>query len=100
MLARFYRFGWLVTLGCFVLLGYFAFHAFQGQRGYHHLEIVMGQVEKLASDLAKAKSQLAELESRVVLMRPEHVDPDMLEELAREQLELSRPNELIVRARQ
>jgi len=33
----------------------------------------------------------------VALMRPERVDPDMLEELARTELELSRRNELIVR---
>ena len=37
------------------------------------------------------------LEGKVALMRPESVDPDMLEELARSQLELARPNELIVR---
>jgi cell division protein FtsB len=83
MVRRMQRFDVLVTLGCLVLLSYFAWHAMKGPRGYDYLAQLDGEKKRL--------------EAKVALMRPEHVDPDMLEELARTQLELSRRNELIVR---
>ncbi len=97
MFKRLKRFDWLVTLGCLVLLGYFAWHAFEGPRGYEHLANLAANVEKLEGELTVAMVAKAGLEGKVSLMRPESVDPDMLEELARSQLELARPNELIVR---
>ena len=97
MLKRLKRFDWLVTLGCLVLLGYFAWHAFEGPRGYAHLAALSAGVEKLESELQVTMVAKSGLEGKVALMRPESVDPDMLEELARSQLELARPNELIVR---
>lgn len=36
------------------------------------------------------------LERRVLLMRPERADPDLLEEEARKTLNYSKPNEIIV----
>jgi cell division protein FtsB len=97
MLGRLQRFDWIVSLGCLALLGYFAWHALHGPRGFEHLEALNLKADKLSAELKTAQAEKTALELRVVLMRPESVDPDMLEELARDQLELARPNELIVR---
>ncbi|MCA0434147.1 MAG: septum formation initiator family protein [Proteobacteria bacterium] len=97
MLMRLRRFDWLVTLGCLALLGYFAWYAFEGPRGYQYLDALHQNKARLEAQLAESRSRQGVMEGKVVLMRPEHIDPDMLEELARTQLELSRPNELIVR---
>lgn len=97
MSLRLKRFDFLVTIGCLALLGYFAWHANKGPRGYAFLANLKAQSIQLANDLAAEETEKKRLESKVSLMRPEHVDPDMLEELARTELELSRRNELIVR---
>ena len=93
---RLRRFDWLVTLGCLALLGYFAWYAFEGPRGQPYLDGLRRKSARLEAQLAEMKDAKAALEGRVALMRPEHIDPDMLEELARTQLEMSRPHELIV----
>jgi cell division protein FtsB len=97
MVRRMQRFDVLVTLGCLVLLSYFAWHAMKGPRGYDYLAQLRGKSAEFVADLAQEDGEKKRLEAKVALMRPEHVDPDMLEELARTQLELSRRNELIVR---
>lgn len=97
MFRRMQRFDLLVTIGCLVLLSYFAWHANKGPRGYAFLQHLEAESTQLAADLADEQAEQKRLEAKVALMRPEAVDPDMLEELARTELEMSRRNELIVR---
>lgn len=97
MIRRLQRFDILVALGCLVLLSYFAWHAWKGPRGYSFLAALEVRAEALSGDLGIEEKERARLEAKVALMRPERVDPDMLEELARTQLELSRRNEVVVR---
>jgi cell division protein FtsB len=97
MIRRFQRFAFLVTVGCILLLSYFAWHAWKGPRGFAYLDGLHVAVSKLVADLAVEEGEVKRLEAKVALMRPEKVDPDMLEELARTQLEMSRRNELVVR---
>jgi len=87
----------LVTFGCLVLLGYFGWYANKGPRGFAFLEQLKAEQVQLAAELGGVEADRKRLEAKVKLMRPERVDPDMLEELARTELELSRRNELIVR---
>ncbi len=91
------RFDLLVSLGSLALLGYFAWHAWQGPRGFWYLAQLHATQAQFEQELAGEMDVLSGLESKVKLMRPESVDPDMLEELARTELEMSRRNELIVR---
>jgi cell division protein FtsB len=91
------RFDWPVTLGCLVLLAYMAVHAFYGNRGYQHLTNLGVANVELQQELNTLSQRRADLETKVSLLRPERVDPDLLEELAREQMELARPNDLIVK---
>ena len=83
MIRRMQRFDVLVTLGCLVLLSYFAWHATKGPRGYFFFAQLQAQSAGLAADLTGEETEQHRLEAKVALMRPERVVPDMLEELAR-----------------
>lgn len=83
-----------VLFACTV--GYFAYHAVQGERGilaYMHLQQELEQAKAVQGEL---DAQRAELEHRVELLRPDHLDPDMLEERAREVLNFAREDEVVV----
>ncbi len=78
------------------LVGYFAYHAVQGERGLHarvQLQKDLEQAEAIAHDLAAERRAM---ERRVALLRPDSLDPDMLEERARQVLNFTRENEAVV----
>ncbi|WP_241503796.1 FtsB family cell division protein [Ferruginivarius sediminum] len=78
------------------LVGYFVFHAVQGERGllaYLRLQQDLAQAKAVQSELA---AQRKEMEHRVSLLRPDSLDPDMLEEQARHVLNFARPNEVVI----
>ena len=97
-ILRFRRYDVLVSLGCIALLSSFAWYANKGPRGFAYrdgLEIKIAELEIANAGLAAERTAL---EKRVHLLRPEHIDRDMLEELARRDLRMVYPNELIVQA--
>jgi cell division protein FtsB len=97
-LFRFHRYDLLVSLGCLALLSSFAWYAFKGPRGYAYgvtLETTMAELTAENWNLAVEKQ---EMEKRVELLRPEHVDRDLLEEIAKTELGMAYPNELILKS--
>lgn len=97
-ILRFRRYDVLVSLGCIALLSSFAWYANKGPRGFAYrdgLEIKIAELEIANAGLAAERTAL---EKRVQLLRPEHIDRDMLEELARRDLRMVYSNELIVQA--
>ena len=90
------RFDFAVTVVCLSLLGYFGWHASVGPRGYAFHDRLLETADALQGDFATAQQQRIRLEHKVGLMRPESIDPDMLDELARGQLEVTAPNDLVV----
>ena len=79
------------------MLSYFAWHGLEGPRGYAYRDKLQIQLAKLTLENEELLKARLGLEAKVALMRPESVDPDMLDELARSQLQLAGPNELIVK---
>lgn len=77
---------------------YFGFHFVQGERGliawlrYHQ------QIDAAAAQLALVKGEREAIEHRVSLLRPERIDPDLLDERAREVLGLVRKDEAVIYA--
>lgn len=94
---RFRRYDLLVTLGCLVMLSSFAWYALKGPRGYAYGDELDEAIAELEAENLKLATERQGLEKRVRLMRPEHVDRDMLEQLARSELEMAYPNELVVK---
>lgn len=90
------RFDFIVTCVCFALLGYFAWHAWKGPGGYPYQTQLQARLAALDAKLEDIQATRLRLEQKVTLLRPESIDPDMLEELARSQLQLARPGDLVV----
>jgi cell division protein FtsB len=97
-ILRFRRYDILVSLGCIALLSSFAWYSNKGPRGYAYRDSLEQQIAELEKANADLGSEKLALEKRVQLLRPEHIDRDMLEELARRDLRMVYPNELIVQA--
>jgi cell division protein FtsB len=91
-----YRFDLVVMAACLVLLGYFAWHGFEGPRNFDHRDRLLAKAERLDVALAAVRAERTGLDSRVALMRPESIDPDMLDQLARDVLNYAKPTDLIV----
>jgi cell division protein FtsB len=91
-----YRFDLVVMAACLALLGYFAWHGFEGPRNFEHRNELLAKAERLDVALAAIRAESKALDARVALMRPESIDPDMLDELARDVLNYAKPTDLIV----
>lgn len=96
-LQRYPRFDLLVSLGCIALLGYFAWHAWYGPRGYGYIKGLQAELVALQAELDGEQARKDELEAKVMLMRPESVDADLLDELARRELNWAGRDDLLVR---
>lgn len=75
---------------------YFAYHTVQGDRGllaWWRLNQDIKQAEATLSQLEDARDNL---DHRVQLLRPDHLDADMLEERARLMLNMGRDDEIVV----
>lgn len=83
------------VLGAFVV-AYFAYHTVQGDRGLVALTHLQGEVAEAQRVLDQVRGERVELERRTTLLRPDSLDPDMLEERARTQLNQSHPDDLVI----
>jgi cell division protein FtsB len=77
------------------LVGYFGVNAYTGKYGLNARQELDQEIVSLTSELARLKRERAEGEQRVSLLRSESVDPDMLDERARFQLDYANPHDLV-----
>ena len=75
---------------------YFAYHTVEGDRGFLTWLSLKQELAQVQDAQGALRAQREELEARVSLLRPDNLDPDLLEERAREVLNYGRENELIV----
>jgi cell division protein FtsB len=83
-----------VLFACTV--GYFAYHAVQGERGLHAYVQLQQELEQAQAVQQELGAQRAELARRVALLRRDNLDTDLLEERAREVLNFTREDEVVV----
>lgn len=89
------RFDFVVTCVCCALLGYFGWHAYKGPRGFPYRDGLEVKVASLQNKYEAMQAQREKLEGKVSLLRPESIDPDLLDELARGNLELAKPTDVV-----
>jgi cell division protein FtsB len=77
------------------LVGYFGVNAYTGRYGLNARQELDQEIIALTSELARLKQERAEGEQRVSLLRSDKVDPDMLDERARYQLDYVNPHDLV-----
>jgi cell division protein FtsB len=86
----------VVSFFCLLLYAYFSWHYYYGSRNLAVLGRTENKVLELRAELKKEIDTRQRLESKVALLRPEHIDPDLLDEVARRILDYGSPNELSV----
>jgi cell division protein FtsB len=77
------------------LIGYFGVNAYTGKYGLNAQQELGHEIVALTAELAKIKQERVYLEQRVSLLRSGNLDPDMLDERARVQLEYAHPRDLV-----
>ena len=82
------------------IVGYFLYHTVEGDRGWVAQMRLQGEVQKAEEKLLHLQKDHEALDHRVKLMRPESLDPDLLDEQARKTLNYSKPDEVIILAPQ
>jgi cell division protein FtsB len=91
------KFDVIVMAVCLTLLGYFGWHVYYGPRSFDHRDELQAKATRLNEKLAQIREERGGLERKVSLMRPQSIDPDMLDELARSTLDYGKPGDLIVK---
>ena len=79
-----------------LMVAYFWFHAYSGNRGLRAKEAIGAQMTALSAELAQLKAERAQWDKRIELLRSDKIDPDMLDEQARALLHYVHPNELVL----
>jgi cell division protein FtsB len=89
----------LYTIAALVI-GYFGVNAYTGNHGLRAKQDLDQQIAQLTSELNALKSARTSWERRVALLKPESIDPDMLDERARTLLDYADPRDLTLRIKQ
>lgn len=81
------------------VFSYFAYHVTQGERGIIAWWQISHELEESQATLNILTAERRSVELQVVLLRPQNLDPDMLEERARVMLNFGHPDDrmLIIR---
>jgi cell division protein FtsB len=90
----------LTVLGLYamaaLMIGYFWFHAYSGNRGLRARQDIDAQMAELNAELDRLKAERGQWEKRVALLRPDRIDPDMLDERARALLDYAHPHDAVM----
>ena len=89
----------LYTIAALVI-GYFGVNAYTGDHGLRAKQDLDQQIAQLTSELDALRSERSTWERRVALLRPESIDPDMLDERARALLDYADPRDITLRIKQ
>jgi len=77
------------------IIGYFGVNAYTGKYGLNARQDLDQEIIALTAELVRLQKERAEGEQRVSLLRSDRVDPDMLDERVRYQLDYAHPRELV-----
>jgi cell division protein FtsB len=86
----------IAPLATMMILGYFGFHAFNGQYGIRaHLamELRMAELEKKLEERTAVRNQL---EARVAMLNDGTMEKDMVDQYVRSQLNMAREDEVVL----
>ena len=88
--------GWGFPVVVAALVLYFGYFAVNGNHGLLAWLRLQQEIEVKQAELDRVQAERTTLEHRVRLLRPESVDPDLLEEQARARLGLAEPDEVVI----
>jgi len=92
--------GFLTALSLYVVaalfIGYFGVNAYTGKNGINARQSLDQQIADLAGEVERAKAERARWERRVALLKADRIDPDMLDERARQLLNYLDPHDVTI----
>ena len=77
------------------MIGYFGINAYTGNYGLNARVELDQEIVALTDELARLKKERGDAEQRVSLLRSDRLDPDMLDERTRYQLDYADPRDLV-----
>ncbi|MGI9498477.1 MAG: FtsB family cell division protein [Geminicoccaceae bacterium] len=86
---------WLTVVGLGLAI-YFGYHAVNGNRGLLASQQMEEELRSSKMQLAALKRERTGLERKVKRLRPESLDPDLIDELARDILSMVEPDDVII----
>jgi cell division protein FtsB len=90
----------LAALGLYVLaalfIGYFGVNAYTGNHGLLAKQNLDQRIADLTRELDATKAERERWERRVALLKTDRIDPDMLDERARQLLDYADPRDVTV----
>ncbi len=86
----------LITVIGVCLSFYFCYHLVAGERSYLRLVSLNHQISTTEQQYAMAARERADIEQKVVMMRPGSVNRDLLEEQSRKMLGFQYPSEKVL----
>ncbi|GGF83192.1 hypothetical protein GCM10007301_49100 [Azorhizobium oxalatiphilum] len=78
------------------VISYFAYHAYNGDHGLMAKRNYEQEVVRLETELAALKTQRQAMENKVSLMAARNLDPDMLDEQGRRELDFIHSKDLVM----
>jgi len=78
------------------LTGYFAYHLVEGERGLRAWIRVAQELRLAKEALSAVSAERAALDHKVSHMRPDQVDPDLLDSQTRRTLDVVSPDEIVI----
>jgi cell division protein FtsB len=78
------------------VIGYFAYHATEGERGLRSYFALGHQIELARAERDSAEMERRIIERRVAALRPGSLDLDMLDERARQVLNLVHEDDFVI----
>lgn len=79
-----------------LFIGYFGVNAYTGKNGINARQELEQQIADLASELGRVRAEREWWQRRVALLKSDRIDPDMLDERARELLNYLDPHEVTI----
>ena len=77
------------------VIGYFGVNAYTGKYGLNAQQELDAEIVTLTAQLQRLKQERADAERRIALLRSDSIDPDMLDERIRAQLDFADPHDLV-----
>jgi cell division protein FtsB len=88
----------LEALGLCLVILYFAYHAFAGEKGLGRWTDAQIELQDRKAELAAVNGEVERLQTDIRRLTPGSVDPDYVEALARQKLAFVYPDEVILLA--
>jgi cell division protein FtsB len=79
-----------------LFIGYFRVNAYTGKNGINARQELEQQIADLAGELGRVRAEREWWQRRVALLKSDRIDPDILDERARELLNYLDPHEVTI----